>query len=184
MGEERDESLFRREIGAGSPAEPAVDDPPGIERPNDQAVSGERGVDEGASGEPPPSQAVTGVGESRFQPSEPTAEVQESQPAAAEPAEPGSRGDELMACLGRIEQVCREMRGQLEALGRGQRYREFSPARLVGAILQSLVIGFVIAAVADWLYQASAGTQLVKIGLAGVLQLAALTAFMLGRGDR
>jgi len=42
-------------------------------------------------------------------------------------------------------------------------------------------VGFVIAAIADRVFQAEIGQQLANLLLAGVLQLGALTAFLLAR---
>ncbi len=176
MDQERDESLFRREADVEVRAEPAVDEPPTVERSDDEAVRCEA-PELGAV-------SLTDAAGSRFQRGEPTTNAEGPTSRSAEAEAEGGRGVGQSASLERIEGLLREIRGQLETMGRVQRYRDFSPARLIGAILQSLVVGFVIAAVADWLYQASAGTQLVKIGLAGVLQLAALTAFVLARRDR
>jgi hypothetical protein len=48
-------------------------------------------------------------------------------------------------------------------------------------VLQFLVVGSAIAAVADWAFQAELGKQLVMLMFAGVFQLGALTAFVLSR---
>lgn len=92
------------------------------------------------------------------------------------------RGEDLLAALQRVEDVVKDIRGRLESTARERRHREFSAAWLIGTLLQALVIGFVIAALADWAFEAELGKQLVKLALAGVLQLGALTAFVLARG--
>ncbi len=107
----------------------------------------------------------------------PRSEAQRKQAPTAGPDDLG----ELLAVLRRMEASLQALRGHLEATGRERRYREFSAARLIGALLEILVLGFVVAALADWVYHASYGEQLVKLGLAGVLQMGALTAFWLGR---
>jgi hypothetical protein len=87
---------------------------------------------------------------------------------------------ELLSTLERLERTLDQMRGGLDATAREQRHREFSLARLVGAIAQVLVVGLVLWALCDWVFN-ELGQVLVKIGFAGVLQLGALTAFLLGR---
>ena len=93
-------------------------------------------------------------------------------------------GDESLAVLRQIEQSLDEIRGRVDTATRAHRHREFSVARLIGALLQALVVGFVIAALADWAYQAPPAGQLVKLAFAGVLELGALTAFVLARDGR
>ena len=104
-------------------------------------------------------------------------------PQAAGTEEPRIAADTL-AVLRQIERSLEEIRARLEARARAQRHREFSFARLLGAMFQVLVLGLVIAALSDWLYQAPPGTQLVKLAFAGVLQLAALTAYLMAREGR
>lgn len=103
--------------------------------------------------------------------------VSREKPVAAEPTDLA----ELLGVLRRIERTLVEVRGQFETLTRDQRHREFSPARLIGALLQALVLFFVIAGLADWVYQAELGQPLIKLLFAGVFQLGALTAFVLSR---
>lgn len=90
----------------------------------------------------------------------------------------------VLDTLRRIEELVQAIGGRLELQTREQRHQEFSFARLIGALLQALVVGFVIAALADWAYQAPPGTQLVKLGFAAVLQVGVLTAFVLSRESR
>ena len=99
------------------------------------------------------------------------------EPAAGSTSDAG--GEDELAVLRRIERTLEEIRGRLETTARAQRHVEFSPARLIGALFEVLVLGLVIAALADWIYQAPLPNQLVKLTLAGVLQLVALTAFVL-----
>lgn len=97
---------------------------------------------------------------------------------------PADATQEAAATLVRIEQVLGDIRGRLDALDRERRYRSFSLALLAAAVLQALVIGFLLAALADWLFYSDtvqAGAVLVKLGFAAVLQLAALTGFAAGR---
>jgi len=95
---------------------------------------------------------------------------------------PGPDNDSL-ATLRRIVQLLDEIRGRLDIDARARRHRQFSLARLLGALLQALVVGLVIAALADWVYGAALGAQLVKLVFAGVLQLGALTAFVIARDN-
>lgn len=91
---------------------------------------------------------------------------------------------QLLLLLRRLERGLDELRGLLEANARVQRHREFSFARLAGAVLQALVVGLLMLALSDWFFQADVGQLLVKLALAGVLQLATLTAFILARDAR
>lgn len=100
----------------------------------------------------------------------------ESPPPNRSPDEP-----ELLAVLHRIERTLEDVRSQFDTLTRDRRHREFSPARLIGALLQALVLFFVIAALADWVYQAAFAGQLIKLAFAAVFQVGALTAFVLSR---
>ncbi len=100
------------------------------------------------------------------------------------PDEPPTSPADVAASLARVEQVLRDIRGQLEAAGRARQHREFSPARLSGAVLQVLAVAFVVLAAADWIYQAPPAAQLIKLLFALVVQLGALTAFLLARDAR
>lgn len=112
-------------------------------------------------------------------------------PPSSEVAPPAERGtgqpqplshdDDTRATLRRIEALLQELRAHAESVARPRRHREFSLARLFGAILQALVVGLIIAAAADWAFQAPLGSQLVKLVFGGVLQLGALTAFTISR---
>ncbi len=98
--------------------------------------------------------------------------------------QPADATREVVAALVRIEQVLGEIRGRLDVLDRERRYGTFSVARLAAAVLQAIVVGFFLAALADWLFYSDpvqAGAVLVKLGFAAVLQLAALTGFVVGR---
>ena len=75
--------------------------------------------------------------------------------------------EESNAVLRRIERLLFEIRGRIETTDRAQRHQHFSLARLLGALLQVLAVCFVIAAVADWVYGSSPGSQLVLAGLRG-----------------
>ncbi len=111
------------------------------------------------------------------------ADAEQSTPETPTPTESAWPQDpaELQASLRRIERVLEEIHDRFETITRERRHHEFSPARLIGAILQALVLGFVIAALANWAYGAKEGPLLVKLAFAAVFQLGALTAFMLSR---
>lgn len=98
-------------------------------------------------------------------------------PAARE-ADPSS---DLLATLQRIDHTLDQLHGRLETLTRAQRHREFSAARLVGVILQILVLALVFVAAMGWTYGAKEGRLLVELAFAAVLQLGTLTAFVVSR---
>ncbi len=102
-------------------------------------------------------------------------------PAAPPSNTPESPQVELLSAVRRLETLVKEMHGHVESITRQQRHREFSAARLIGALLQAVVIGFTIAAIADWVYAAAPATLIIKLLFAGVVQLGALTAFVLSR---
>jgi len=104
----------------------------------------------------------------------------EATPApAARPGPPAS--DETLATLRYIAGALEDMRGRLETLTREERYQQFSPLSLIGAGLEVVTLAFVIAALADWVFAAPLGALTTKLLFATVFQLAALTAFLLGR---
>lgn len=100
--------------------------------------------------------------------------------APARRPDPSPEGAAVAPMLERIEHILGEIHGRLELAAREDRHREFSPARLIGGVLEALVVGFVIAALADWVFQ-KPGSALVELAFAGVFQLGALTAFVLAR---
>ncbi len=109
---------------------------------------------------------------------DPIPDSQAASPPQAPARRPGR--EELLGTLERLERTLDEMRGGLDATAREDRHREFSLPRLIGAILQVLVTALVLWALSDWLF-GELNQVLIKIGFAGVLQLAALTAFLPGR---
>jgi hypothetical protein len=116
-------------------------------------------------------------------PDEPQSEVPAAAPDAGGPV-PGAERDEHRVLLRRIERAVDEIRGRLETTARAQQHREFSLPRLLGALCQMLVVGLVGVALADWTYQGPSARLLVELALAGVLQLGALTAYVLARDGR
>lgn len=105
-------------------------------------------------------------------------EVQPESPAAsAESGDPASS-------LERIDRTLRDIRAILDAQVREQQHREFSAAQLVGAVLQAVVVGLLVLALLDWLYQWGVTRTYVKLAFAAVLQMMALTAFVAARPRR
>jgi hypothetical protein len=89
--------------------------------------------------------------------------------------------EDAVATLHRIEHTLEEIRRTLQSTAREQRHREFSPARLIASVLQALVIGMVLWALSDWVFEEPREGVLMKLAFAAVLQLGALTGFTLGR---
>jgi hypothetical protein len=85
--------------------------------------------------------------------------------------------------LERMEKLLSQIRGALDADARDGEHRGFSIRRLIGAVLQVTVAGLVALALLDWLLQAPVDSLLVKLAFAAVLQLSALTAFVLSGGE-
>jgi len=88
---------------------------------------------------------------------------------------------DLLAALLRIERSLDDIRRALSATVREDRHAQFSLARLVGAILQALVVGWLLWGVSDWAFGEPSETLRTKLGFAAVFQLVALTAFLVGR---
>ena len=77
-----------------------------------------------------------------------------------------------------------EIRGTLDAAVRGKEHRDFSVGLLVGSILQVIVVGLLALSLLDWVFGATSGSMLIKLAFASVLQLSALTAFVVLRINR
>ncbi len=103
---------------------------------------------------------------------------QSPQPASEPP--PPLPADSL-AVLQRMEQTLVDIRRSLAAEEREAQHREYSPGPLVASITQVLVVALLLWGVLDWSFAAPPANVLVKLGFATVLQLIALTAFLLGR---
>ncbi|MFH1748596.1 MAG: hypothetical protein ABIG44_16295 [Planctomycetota bacterium] len=106
--------------------------------------------------------------------------ARQSAPEESRPEE--AMEDAILASLQRIEGLLGGMRGVLNSLAGEVRHREYSPARLVASILQALVLGLVLWALSDWVFGEDNSQLLIKLAFAAVLQLTALTGFVLGRG--
>lgn len=94
---------------------------------------------------------------------------------------PGGSADDAVSALTRMEHVLREIRGSLDAEAREKQHREFSWLRLTGSVFQVLTGGLTAWALLDCVFQAHAETVFIKLAFAGVLQLMALTAFLMTR---
>ena len=88
------------------------------------------------------------------------------------------------ATLQRMEKLLQGIRGALDATAREERHAEFPLRRLVAAVLQVIVVGLLFLALLDWLLDAGTDAVLIKLAFAAVLQLTALTAFLVGGGSR
>lgn len=88
---------------------------------------------------------------------------------------------ELLDSLRRLEALVQELGSHVETQVREGHHRSFSAGRLFGALAQALVLVFMVAAASDWVSEADVGRQLVKLAFAAVLQLIALTAFVVAR---
>ncbi len=81
----------------------------------------------------------------------------------------------------RIEQLLGRIHGTLDAGARERQHRELSYARLLGAILEVIVAALVALALLDYLLHGAVNSLFVKLAFALVLQVAALTAFVVAR---
>lgn len=82
--------------------------------------------------------------------------------------------------LRHMEKLLAEIRGSLDASARDGEHREFSTVKTVGAILQVVVGGLLILALLGWMLDARWDGLMLKLAFAAVLQLCALTAFIVG----
>lgn len=119
---------------------------------------------------------------------QPTTDHSPSNPEDASSPRQADRTDDLppdaATAFERMERVLRQIRGSLDTTTREASYREFSPLRLVAAVLQVFVAGLVVLALLDWLLAAPTDSLLIKLAFAAVLQLSALTAFVVSRHSR
>ena len=81
----------------------------------------------------------------------------------------------------RMEKLLGRIHGALDASARADEHRELSYGRLIGGVLQVIVAGLVALALLDWLLHGVVNSLFVKLAFAGVLQVSALTAFVVGR---
>jgi hypothetical protein len=80
-----------------------------------------------------------------------------------------------------MDKLLAQIRGTLNAATRDEAHRELSIGRTIGAVIQVVVAGLVALALLDWLLDAPAGGLYIKLAFAGVLQISALTAFVVSR---
>lgn len=141
-----------------------------------------------------PERPTTGAGTARAQiPADPVgggarqdAPNPTSEQAAHREAPPsgpaGEPAAEQQSVFRRLEELLIEIRAGLDASLREQQHRSFSLVWLAGAIVQVFVLGLIALSTLDWFFQAAFQDLLIKLAFAAVLQLVALTAFLLS-GD-
>lgn len=95
-----------------------------------------------------------------------------------------TRGADRDEALRHIEGALDDIRTALDAHLRERQHRDFSLARFAGAISQAVVIGILAWAASDCFFGIAGETILIKLGFAGVLQLVAMTAFVLAGRER
>ncbi len=83
--------------------------------------------------------------------------------------------------LQRMERLLAEIRAHFDATARERRVREFSLARLIGSLLQALVVGLVVWALSDWVFAIEPLPLLVKLAFAAVLQLIVISTLLMAR---
>jgi ABC-type transport system involved in cytochrome bd biosynthesis fused ATPase/permease subunit len=86
--------------------------------------------------------------------------------------------------LRRVDERLASIDRRLESLARERQHEEFSIARLIGVVVQVAAVGALVVSIAAWAFQAALGQQLVLLLFAGVLQLGALTAFVVAGTSR
>jgi hypothetical protein len=88
---------------------------------------------------------------------------------------------ETLETLRRVEAQVREIRSAIDVTLREREHHDFSPLALVGIIVQLIVIAILAIAWLDWAFGAADADPLTMLAFAGVLQLGALTAFIMSR---
>jgi hypothetical protein len=91
-------------------------------------------------------------------------------PSAAAPPEPS-----------RTEQTLAQIRDLLEMQARERQFQTASPLLIVGLVVQVAVVGLIALALLDWAFANFAAPLYIKLLLAVVLQLLALTVFVVTR---
>ncbi|MFO0839832.1 MAG: hypothetical protein U1D55_15075 [Phycisphaerae bacterium] len=86
--------------------------------------------------------------------------------------------------MDRIERALEEIRSAVDASSRLARHKDFSAARLVGAIAQVLAIVFLVLALADWTLERPFAALFAKLSFTIAFQLGALTAFVIATRPR
>jgi hypothetical protein len=112
---------------------------------------------------------------------------QKTRPAAGQPVRATHTPDaaqlpqDVTRAFERIEKLLGRIHGALDASAREGEHRELSYGRLLGGILQVVVAGLLALALLDWLLHGAVNSLFVKLAFAGVLQVSALTAFVVAR---
>lgn len=84
----------------------------------------------------------------------------------------------------RSERLLEEIRDLIDATVRERTHKEFSYVWMAGGVAQVLVLGLLLLAALELIFDRLGTATFVKLEFAAVLQLVALTAFLLGRPDR
>ena len=115
-------------------------------------------------------------------PAEQDNQVDVKEPVTTEP-HPGSvqLPEDVTHTFERMERLLGRIHGALDAGVREREHREMSYGRLAGVILQVVVAALVALALLDWLLHGVVNSLFVKLAFAMVLQLSALTAFVVSR---
>jgi hypothetical protein len=92
-------------------------------------------------------------------------------------SERDARPDPL-ATMSRIERSLDALRAAVDRFAREERHHDFSALRLFGAVAQALVLGLLCWALSDWIFGVDKSVLMTKLGFATVLQLIAMTAFV------
>lgn len=128
-----------------------------------------------AGGDPSPQPTAHGAESPERAPSSPHT------PESAEPSSRRASVADLLATIERMERVLGDLRSLVSSTVREKRQYEFSLARLFASISQALVAGLLLWALSDWVFGEPHDALLVKLAFAAVLQMSALTGFLLGR---
>ncbi len=87
--------------------------------------------------------------------------------------------DDINRSFERMEKLLSQIHGALDANVRESEHREFSSWRLGAYFIQILVLSLIVLALLDWILQGPVAELFVKLAFAGVLQLCAITVFLL-----
>lgn len=111
----------------------------------------------------------------------PIAAMPTSAAPSPQTAGPPPLAPDTLAALARIDARLEQIRQLLDSDARESQHQEFSLARLFGSIAQALVVGLLGAAAFDWIFDGTFEQIITKLAFAAVLQVAALSAFILTR---
>lgn len=85
--------------------------------------------------------------------------------------------------LDRLETLLKKIHGTLDSRSREGEHRDWPYVRMTAVILQVIVAGLIVLALFDWILYGPVNTLIVKLAFAGVLQVSALTAFLISRKE-